>query len=73
MGIRVPASDENVMNAMAETGYHYEYSEPLRYTGVINKMSSENYRYFKDFFLMPDGRMRKLSNIQCHILSVLVH
>ena len=50
MGIRVPASDENVMNAMAEAGYHYEYSEPLRYTGIIKKMSADNYRYFTEYF-----------------------
>lgn len=50
MGIRVPASDENAMNAMAEAEYHSEYSEPLHYTGIIKKMSSENYRYFKEYF-----------------------
>lgn len=51
MGIKVPASDGNVMDAMTEATYNYEYSEPIHYTGAIKKMPSEDYRYFKDFFI----------------------
>ncbi|MGN1180230.1 MAG: DUF6709 family protein [Suilimivivens sp.] len=51
MGIKVSADDEKKMEAMAEATYNYEYSEPIRYSGAINRMSSEEYGYFKDYFL----------------------
>lgn len=51
MGIEVPASDERAMEKMAEATYYGEYSDPIKYTGAINKMSSEEYQYFKEYFL----------------------
>lgn len=51
MGIRVSADDEKKMEAMTEATYNYEYSEPIQYSGAINRMSSEEYGYFKDYFL----------------------
>ena len=51
MGIKVPAADENEMEAMAEATYNYEYSDPMEYSGAINKMTDEEYRYFKECFL----------------------
>lgn len=51
MGIKVPAKDEREMEAMAEATYNYEYSDPISYSGAINKMTSEEYEYFKDYFL----------------------
>lgn len=51
MGIKVPASDGNIMDAMAEASYNYTYSDPVSYTGAIKKMPSEDYRYFKEFFI----------------------
>ena len=50
MGIKVPASDESKMEAMAEATYNYEYSDPVKYTGAINKMSSTELKYFKEYF-----------------------
>lgn len=50
MGIKVPASDESKMEAMAEATYNYEYSDPVKYSGAINKMSSTEYGYFKEYF-----------------------
>lgn len=54
MGIKVPVSDESAMERMAEATYNYEYSDPIIYSGAINKMSSEEYRYFKEYFLESD-------------------
>lgn len=51
MGIKVPAADEREMEAMAEATYNYEYSDPISYSGAINKMTSEEYEYFQDYFL----------------------
>ncbi len=50
MGIKVPASDEAVMEAMAEAAYNEEYSEAVSYSGAVNKMTSEEYEYFQEFF-----------------------
>lgn len=50
MGIKVPASDEYKMEEMAEAAYNYEYSDPINYSGAINKMSTEEYKYFKEYF-----------------------
>lgn len=51
MGIKVPVADESAMEAMAEATYNYEYSDPIEYSGAINKMTDEEYGYFKDYFL----------------------
>ncbi|MDE7251080.1 MAG: hypothetical protein K2N82_14625, partial [Lachnospiraceae bacterium] len=47
MGIKVPVSDEKAMEEMAEATYYGdEYSNPIMYSGAINKMTSEEYKYF---------------------------
>lgn len=54
MGIKVPASDERKMEEMADATYNYEYSDPIEYSGAVNKMSSQEYEYFKEYFLESD-------------------
>lgn len=54
MGIKVPASDEDAMEAMAEATYYYEYSDPIAYSGTIKKMNDEEYKYFKEYFTDSD-------------------
>ncbi len=51
MGIKVSAADEMKMEAMADATYNYEYSDPIEYSGAIKKMSSEEYGFFKDYFI----------------------
>lgn len=51
MGIKVPASEENTMEDIAEATYYQEYIDPVTYSGAINKMSKEEYQYFKDYFI----------------------
>lgn len=51
MAIKVPASDIDAMEAMAEATYYYEYVEPIKYSGTIKKMDSEELRYFEEYFL----------------------
>lgn len=51
MGIKVPASDISEMDAMADATYYYEYVEPIQYSGAINKMDSEEWEYFQEYFL----------------------
>lgn len=51
MGIKVPASDRQAMEDMAEATYYgYEYSDPIRYSGVIKKMAPEGYQYLTEYF-----------------------
>ena len=51
MGIKVPVSDEKAMEDMAEATYYGDaYPEPLRYSGAINKMTAEEYKYFAEYF-----------------------
>lgn len=50
MGIKVPASEENVMEAIAEATYNEEYIDFAEYSGAITKMSSEEYKYFQEYF-----------------------
>lgn len=51
MGIRVDASEMDAMEAMAEETYEYGYAlETIEYSGAIEKMSDEEYRYFKEYF-----------------------
>lgn len=51
MGIKVPVSYRNKMEAMADATFNYEYSKPINFSGAINKMSSKEYEYFKEYFL----------------------
>ena len=50
MGIKVPASYESRMEKMADATANYEYSDPISFSGAINKMSSQEYQYFKEYF-----------------------
>lgn len=51
MGIKVPASKKEDMEEMAEAFYNGGgYSDPIRYSGVIKKMSLEEYQYFTQYF-----------------------
>ena len=51
MGIKVPAADSDVMDAMAEAYYNGEYFDTtMEYSGTIREMTDEEYSYFKDFF-----------------------
>lgn len=51
MGIKVPASDEDKMEEMAEATFNNMRSDPVRYSGEIQKMPAEDYGYFKEYFL----------------------
>lgn len=51
MGIKVPASEESTMEAIAEATYYEEYIDPVTYSGAINKMTNEEYKYFKEYFM----------------------
>lgn len=51
MGIKVPASDYEAMEAMAEDTYNYGYSENvIEYAGCIDEMTDEEYQYFREYF-----------------------
>lgn len=54
MGIKVPASYGNRMDKMAEATYNYEISDTIYFSGAVNKMSSEEYEYFREYFLDSD-------------------
>ncbi len=62
MGIKVPASDEYKMEEMAEATYYGEYSDPIKYSGAVNKMTSEEYEYFKEYFLESDFTEEELDD-----------
>lgn len=51
MAIKVPASYEKQMEAMAEASYNGEYSTPIQFSGAVNRLSSKEYEYFKEYFL----------------------
>ena len=51
MGIKVPASDAEVMDAMAEAYYNGDFSDTVEYAGAIREMTDEEYSYFEDFFM----------------------
>ena len=51
MAIKVPASQEKTMEAIADATYYEEYIDPVNYSGAICKMKSEEYQYFKDYFI----------------------
>ncbi|MDE7404177.1 MAG: hypothetical protein K2M81_03630 [Lachnospiraceae bacterium] len=50
MGIKVPASEQSAMEEIAEAASNGAHVEPVKYTGIINKMSSEEYPLFKEYF-----------------------
>lgn len=50
MGIKVPASYESRMDKMAEATANYEYSDAIAFSGAVNKMTSQEYQYFKKYF-----------------------
>ncbi len=54
MGIKVPASYGGQMDRMAEATYNYEMSDTIHFTGAVNKMSSEEYQYFREYFQESD-------------------
>lgn len=51
MGIKVPASDLDAMEAMAEDTFNYGYSQnAISYAGCIDEMTEEEFEYFKEYF-----------------------
>lgn len=51
MGIKVPASDADAMDAMADAYYNGEYYlDTMEYSGAIEKMTDEEYMYFEEYF-----------------------
>ena len=54
MGIKVPASYGGQMDRMAEATYNYEMSDTIHFPGAVNKMSSQEYQYFKEYFEESD-------------------
>lgn len=52
MGIKVPASELDAMETMAEDTYNYGYSQnAISYAGCIDEMTEEEYAYFRQYFL----------------------
>ena len=51
MAIKVPASYEDEMDQMTDNTYNYIESEPIELSGAIEKMSEEDYQYFKEYFI----------------------
>lgn len=51
MGIKVPASDEKKMEAMAEATYNNESCDPIKYSGEIQKMPAEDYDFLREYFM----------------------
>ena len=50
MSIRVPASYESKMDAISDNTGNGIISDPLRLSGKIKKLSSEDYSYFESYF-----------------------
>lgn len=50
MGIKVPVSEQSVMDEMAEAASEGKSVEPVKYTGIIHRMSSEEYPLFEEYF-----------------------
>lgn len=50
MGIKVPVSEQAAMDEMAEAAKGGKSVDPVKYTGVIHRMSSEEYGLFKAYF-----------------------
>lgn len=51
IGVKMPTSYQNVMDAMADATYNYEVSNPVEVSGALCKMDDEELRYFKEYFL----------------------
>lgn len=51
IGVKMPKSYQQVMDAMADATYNYEFSEPVEVSGALRKMDDEELRYFKEYFL----------------------
>ncbi len=50
MGIKVGASEMKKLDEMAEAFYYGEATTPVEYSGKIQKMTDEEYKYFEDYF-----------------------
>lgn len=50
MAIKVPASDERKMDAMADNTNNNMLSDPIKYSGAIKKMPSKEYEAFREVF-----------------------
>lgn len=50
MGIKVPVSEQDIMEEIAEAVSNGTHAEPVKYTGIINKMSSKEYPLFEAYF-----------------------
>lgn len=50
MGIKVPASEQYAMDEIAEAASNGTHVEPVKYTGIINRMSSDEYPLFEAYF-----------------------
>lgn len=59
MAIKLPASYEKRMDAMAEKTYEGYYSDPIHFIGKIKKMDSKAYDLFEDYFTKGVGGWTK--------------
>lgn len=50
MGIKVPASEQSAMEEMAEAASNGKYTAPVKYTGIIHRMTSKEYSLFEACF-----------------------
>lgn len=50
MGIKVPATEQSVMEEIAEAASDGKHVEPAKYTAVITSMTSEEYPLFEAYF-----------------------
>lgn len=54
MSVKVPVKYEKQMEEIAENSANETFSEPFHMVGHIHKLGSEEYRYFKEYFLESD-------------------
>lgn len=50
MGIKVPVSEQSVMDEITEAASEGKPVEPVKYIGMIKRMSSEEYPLFEEYF-----------------------
>ncbi|MDE5908848.1 MAG: hypothetical protein K2H52_08960 [Lachnospiraceae bacterium] len=50
MGIKVPVSEQSVMDEIAEAVSEGKHADSVKYVGIINRMSSEEYPMFEAYF-----------------------
>lgn len=55
MGIKVPASSIKKMDEMTSYTAEGYLSDPISFSGEIRRMNSEDYGYFTEYFVYPDG------------------